>query len=353
MNNSLNIKSALLLLGIVAILATALSTALLSRDIFPEKYFYDSATIDNAKNGSSALKIGDSYNNTAFFYKSFGLSEKSTTNKVLFPLIYIAATILILRRLKTGNATGVLLIAAYSSITAAVYLSQYSKESIVLLLSLSFLLLNGSKKGIALWLLLAAAYAIYFRLYWIITICLFISNLVILSKSRRFSLAISATLILYIILAFLFPIVYGQDIGQHRYSANEDRIGSMDAETLITPLIPGNGPVLDTINTFLQLIIFLFPAPLATTGKALHFLSFVIVSFISISVIKNLRKQIHGGAFDRSLELRSCYSLVLAILAVQAIFEPDYGSYVKHLTPTLPILLFVLNYHDRRISRNE
>ncbi|MBH3432026.1 MULTISPECIES: hypothetical protein [Pseudomonas] len=348
MNNSLNIKTTLVFLGIIAVLAIALSTALLSRDIFPEKYFYDSTTIDSAKNSSSSLKIGDSYNNTAFFYKSLGLSEKSTTNKTLFPAIYIIAIALILRKLKTGNATGILLIAAYSSISAAVYLSQYSKESIVLLLSLSFLLLNGSKKGIILWLLLAIGYAIYFRLYWIITICLFISNLIILSKTRRFSLAISAIFILYIILAILFPIVYGQEIGQHRLSANEDRIGSMDAETLITPLIPGDGPVLDTINTFIQLITFLFPTPLAITGKVLHFLSFAAISSISIITIKNLRKQIKSDSFSRSLKLQSSYSLALAIVAVQAIFEPDYGSYVKHLTPTLPILLFLLNYHDKR-----
>jgi hypothetical protein len=34
-------------------------------------------------------------------------------------------------------------------------------------------------------------------------------------------------------------------------------------------------------------------------------------------------------------------SVLWAMLTVQAIFEPDYGSYLRHLTPMLPLILGV------------
>jgi hypothetical protein len=34
-------------------------------------------------------------------------------------------------------------------------------------------------------------------------------------------------------------------------------------------------------------------------------------------------------------------SVLWAVLTVQAIFEPDYGSYLRHLTPMLPLILAV------------
>jgi len=52
---------------------------------------------------------------------------------------------------------------------------------------------------------------------------------------------------------------------------------------------------------------------------------------------------VHRGSGLRDLPIaweRGC-SLALAMVSIQAVFEPDYGSYLRHLTPLLPLLLFV------------
>ena len=41
-------------------------------------------------------------------------------------------------------------------------------------------------------------------------------------------------------------------------------------------------------------------------------------------------------------------ALLLALVIVQAIFEPDYGSYVKHIVPALPLFLALLPLRVRR-----
>ena len=45
---------------------------------------------------------------------------------------------------------------------------------------------------------------------------------------------------------------------------------------------------------------------------------------------------------ERSPRPERAVALLLALVVVQAIFEPDYGSYVKHLSPVLPLFLTLL-----------
>lgn len=40
-------------------------------------------------------------------------------------------------------------------------------------------------------------------------------------------------------------------------------------------------------------------------------------------------------------------ALVLSLTVVQSVFEPDYGSYVRHLTPMLPLMLAVILWRPR------
>ncbi|MBV7582751.1 hypothetical protein KW851_07965 [Pseudomonas sp. PDM33] len=339
----ISLRKATAFISLIGIALISVLIAVNSRDIVPEKYFYDSASIDSLKHSAEVLEIGNSYNNTALFYQLLGINEDSTLNSLLFPAIFITAIFYILRRLETKNLLGTTAICFYACITAAIYLSQYSKESIVLLLCLGFLASCHSLRLLTIWVAAAAVYAIYFRAYWLITLSLFAVNLLILKKYNKPTLFLATAFLLYLLLALLLPIIYGQELGQHRINSNGDRIGSIDALTLITPTIPGSGWLLDTINTFLQLLLLLFPVPLAFTGNILHLTSFIALSLISCIALIKLKQQHKSGALRNSPKLRSGYSLLFSALSVQAIFEPDYGSYIKHLTPLLTILMFTYN----------
>jgi hypothetical protein len=43
-------------------------------------------------------------------------------------------------------------------------------------------------------------------------------------------------------------------------------------------------------------------------------------------------------------------ALLVAVVSVQAIFEPDFGSYLKHLTPLMPLFLTLVPLRARGAS---
>lgn len=319
---------------------TSLAIALLSRELLPEKYFYDSATINAIKPIAEGMLIGNSYNNMAYVYKIIDIDEKSVLNSLLFPGIFFFATLSILRLIETKNIFSLLLITFYACSTTAIYLSQYSKECIVLLLCLAFIYASKSKKHLAGWFLLAILYATYFRAYWVITLIVFLGNMILIRRGGGPLLLIFGIALLYFALSAAFPLFYGQELGQHRINANDDRLGSIDALTLITPTLQGSGIIIDAVNTLLQFILLLFPLPLALTGNLQHSISFLALSLISLISIKKFLDHHKTGELKRSQRLRASYSLLIATISVQAIFEPDYGSYIKHLSPLLIILIY-------------
>ncbi len=50
---------------------------------------------------------------------------------------------------------------------------------------------------------------------------------------------------------------------------------------------------------------------------------------------------------ERTPRPERAVALLLALVVVQAIFEPDYGSYVKHMVPVLPLFLALLPLKPR------
>ncbi|HEX3639475.1 MAG TPA: hypothetical protein VHV99_29135, partial [Paraburkholderia sp.] len=39
---------------------------------------------------------------------------------------------------------------------------------------------------------------------------------------------------------------------------------------------------------------------------------------------------------------RLCFCFLFCFIATQALFEPDYGSYLRHLSPIAPIILYLI-----------
>ena len=52
---------------------------------------------------------------------------------------------------------------------------------------------------------------------------------------------------------------------------------------------------------------------------------------------------------ERSPRPERAVALLLGLVVVQAIFEPDYGSYLKHLSPMLPLFLALLPLARRTV----
>lgn len=84
------------------------------------------------------------------------------------------------------------------------------------------------------------------------------------------------------------------------------------------------------------------PRPLLATPGAVHVAYAGLIGVYLAGLRRGPLASLSGplGA-DRDAR-RLGLSFLLALLTVQALFEPDYGSYLRHLTPVLPLLLCIL-----------
>jgi quinol-cytochrome oxidoreductase complex cytochrome b subunit len=116
-------------------------------------------------------------------------------------------------------------------------------------------------------------------------------------------------------------------------------------------------------SAVLLLLGLLVPIQLFLSGNAFHILSGAMIAFLWITALAGILRAKHGpraGAerdihapkkrdSNRSLRATRAAALLLAVVLVQAIFEPDFGSYLKHLTPLLPLFLTLVPLRERDV----
>ncbi|EOA1112542.1 hypothetical protein ACHM6P_005110, partial [Escherichia coli] len=51
--------------------------------------------------------------------------------------------------------------------------------------------------------------------------------------------------------------------------------------------------------------------------------------------------------------LRAVIALILSFSALQSIFEPDYGSYVRHLSPLYPLFFYIYFLSKKYVGINK
>jgi len=136
--------------------------------------------------------------------------------------------------------------------------------------------------------------------------------------------------------------VLGAYPDHYRSFVNEARIGSADAQSAIQPFLKAPEPASGFVNVALTVLTLVIPVPLATNGALYYVALAALIAFLWIVVGRSLKHY-------RSLPQRAVppavsrsVALLVAYLAVQALFEPDYGSALRHLTPLLPCLIVVL-----------
>jgi hypothetical protein len=119
-----------------------------------------------------------------------------------------------------------------------------------------------------------------------------------------------------------------------RSQVNDLRQGTEDARTAITPFVDWPGPLAPLVNTVLTLFTIVLPVPLLLRGQAYYVVAASAFVAIWVTFLLGLRR-IRPG----SVGLR-CVLLVLSALTTQALFEPDYGSALRHLAPLLGVVTF-------------
>lgn len=329
---------------IVFALAICMATALIiftffMPDILPLKYFFDAYGVTYFMNsGGNFVLFGDSFENTGVL-----LSELGFVPGVLPVLGVILISLSIYFAFLRGGQRipiGLAIFACIWAVVMTIYIGQPSKELLVAALVLAFLVMARTKYGLAFWLVLALLYACYFRQYWFVVLAMFGSTYILgrwLNSFYRWTMLI---VLYYGILAFYVDIFMGQPLSSWRNEVNVGRELDPDSMTIIASILPGEDVLSSLINAMGALVMLIFPLPLLMLGQIQHLAAFALIpSSLLLAFLANQRLLKDGR---HNMQTYSAVRLLFSYIVVQGLFEPDYGSFLKHLSPFAPVILYLL-----------
>lgn len=324
------------------LLMVMIVVAMIKEYVMPAYYFYDQQTIFEIMKTTFSFMPGNSYGSSAYFYRILGFEKSSVFFALISSILIMGTYIFILIKVRGGSLNlvdlGVFLFFIFLSV---INLTWQNKDFIVFLVMLPLLITFSSRAtGLIIWTALAIVYAYYFRTYWF----LFLLEFYGLWIASRFVKTGKGLFVLCLLsmfaLSILVSAILGVDVDSFRTSVNEVRLdsGQEGTNTIITPWVGGGNPLLGWINISITWITFFVPFPLILLLSPYY----LVISFFIIMMFRRIWQVIDRIMADKSYPLLTVYSLmIIAFTVIQSMFEPDYGSYVRHLAPFYPLMFYV------------
>ena len=333
--------------GLIVQYATQLAllvglTFVLFRDrLLPPRFFYDGDHIQQLAL-HRAYAYGDlSYVNVAETYRALGLADQGLVAGLAGYALLVAATLL---ALKDRSASGFwpLLVIPFALVIGAVYLGFYSKDVLVLPITLLVLTIRRRIAGDIAVLVAVLLYATFFRTYWYIVAVLFLLYRIVLRLTTSERLLLLVVGMAVVSVAVALHLALGVSPDHFRLDVNARRAGDTDADSMIRPFVELPDPLGGIVNVALTFLALLVPLPLASLGGAYYLgVSLLLVSAWT-GVAVAVRRTLRAGVTLSDPRYARALALVLALLTTQALFEPDYGSALRHLSPLLPLLVYLV-----------
>lgn len=299
----------------------------------------DSGTIMELRD-SLTIDAGPSYKNTALI---FHFIPKIIT----IPLVLLISAFALIVFMRDLRQISTILIAAYITLPAIIlFLTRPQKETIVIIMTMIVLLVFRSNKSqwlkISTVTLIYILYAVFMRQYYFLIIAAFLA--LCLSTPIMHTLRISwgVLFVLYIpiiiIVLLILPDNFFLETQGKRDVVNQGLGYFREARTgFFNPLQPDNGWnfIINYIYAFFRLN---FPIFFTVSYKeVLHMISvFIFARLLWI-----------GLEARRNPEATLCAKLLISHVLVLLIFEPDLGSYLRHLTSVFLYLTPMLILRDQ------
>ena len=314
-------------------------------NLLPDKFSNDANQIQMIAQGKIDPQGDASYAFAADIYRLLGVANAPITAGMLGILVPFLTLFIIVRRYKHVkiNVTGTGYILFFAVLTG-VFLGTYSKDAFVSVIVLMVITLKNGWKSELLIIIAILSYGNYVRSYWIL-IALAYLIFRILVKNQSVIKYIFGVVGLVIIFSFSMYLYLGIAPDSYRHNVNYLRIGSDDASSAIKSFVEIVQPIGGIVNNVLTVAALIIPFPIIGIS-AYHIILFFSISTLWLTFIYSLNKWI-GKKHHATMALPAtkiearCIDFLLSFLAVQALFEPDYGSALRHLCPLLPIMLIV------------
>lgn len=341
------------LIVFVILIALTIFIKITQYNILPAKYFYDPNKIFLIMNEN--YKITDkAFSFTASFFKKVDIlgintiQEWSIIISVIFSVILLAA---LNRKDKFNDLQSFFILLSVGVLN--IYVFNLSKDLIqfIFFLMIYFTIiskkLNNTKKIIICNIILLYV-GIYFKTYFYFYLIIADTIYFIYYKTIRNKVhdkkSIMKIMLIFLVVFFI-EIFFIQMISttnynsimNARYSSNIYREDSTDAVTIINDLLGRNTNFGIFIgNYIINLIRLLFPIELIFKG--VKYFPFILYQMIvTLNVIKSVKK-----INDKNI-VAVC--IVVGFLMISAIFEPDFGSFVRHES-VLFLILLEMSYYD-------
>ncbi len=329
-------KRLLVLVAAVLILAMPLI-----RSALPPKYFYDSVKIQQVAAGILRFEEDRAFTVTGAAYRWLALEDSPLLVAVLSMLLCYGVVVVAWRDTEYVSRAQMCLAALYL-LLSAVYLSSYSKDVFVLLVVTVVLTAPRGLAGEFLVLAAMLGYAAVVRQYWFLVAAAYVAARWTFRGSFRPRAVLVFVVATTVVCAVVFQVLQGVDLDHFRSVVNESREGEGDAETAITSFIQGGGLPGSVLSCLLVLATLLVPIPLLLTGNPLHAVFFVVIASMWVLVGRGVWARLREGAgAGGDVRWVRCFALAASFLLVQSFFEPDYGSYLRHLSPILPAAIYL------------
>ncbi|GAB2536136.1 hypothetical protein [Brachybacterium huguangmaarense] len=333
---------------LVLLVGGVVSLAPLVRAVLPERFLLDDGHLQLAMDPATAHLTDSSFTGAGTVYDLLGVDGSaplaSLLNLALFAVCVLAA--LGWNRIREARAWELCVVAAALMI-GLVYLGQFSKELLTLGIGALVVLGPRGRVGDLAILLGCVAYGAAVRPYWLIIAALFVLWRLVLARTRSPWALIGVPVLVYAALQPAFAVALGGGLQSARESVNSVRVDSDSVASLIVSPLPDAAGPLGVLAALVMLVLMAVPVPLLVSLSPYHMASgAVILAFWVLVVAPVVRGRVvlrreAAAPRGRIVALRAA-SLLLAFLLVQALFEPDYGSALKHLAPLLPLVLALL-----------
>lgn len=307
--------------------------------VLPARFLLDKDVIlVRMRQVAAFVVFGDSFDNLAWVIKASGVGVAGSS----FIGFALAAWGMLLAVWASGAArlTPVeFFLVLFWALAQTAYIGLPSKEIVISLLVVMMISCRGSR-----WLPLVFVgsllfVVVFFRLYWAIILSAAM-GLYLAPRWFRSPIALAGMAVLiFFSAAVLFRVQLGESLDFARKMANDFRVPGEVGSMIVSPL-PGTGTVIDVVNALLILGTFLVPYPLLASGvvtQAAGGTGIFLTIMLAARAYLRHRDRFDAGRFER---LSLCF--FFSFLVTQAIFEPDYGSFLRHLSPVSPLLIYMI-----------
>jgi len=324
----------------VSMLLVALPAMFVIPGLLPEHYTFDAQMIRDIVSGAdrpTGFEVQASYANTALVYILLGVGDNIASGAWITYLAAWVSVLIALLLAKNGGRLWLWFPAFVWHALMFMYTCMHSKELHAMPALALLLLLCGRRYGALRIVALAAVvigYAAYFRAYWAIAGMLALAFIVAKHHVRTRGRAMLAMAAAYLLMFVAYHFATGLYLTDARATLTAGRDIDVFSDTLFLNLFDNDNLLADIANALYGFTRLILPVSLLGSGKPEH-LAFIAWQLVNVGVFYvAIRRVWWNPDLDARTEFAAAW--IVAFLLTQGIFEPDYGTFLRHQTTLLP-----------------